>query len=464
MDKQNTIKQSVQLTGTGLHTGKSVTLTFLPAKENFGRRFCRVDLDNKPVIPADVDHVVDTSRGTTIGIDGVMVYTVEHVLAALSGLRIDNVLIEIDGPETPILDGSARFIVEALQKAGKVEQSANRKYFEITENIVYHDPRTHAEIIAIPSPDFKVSVMIDFGYKVLGTQNARMDNLDQFVDEIAPCRTFVFLHELEYLLNNNLVKGGDLNNAIVFMNKAVSQEELDRLANLFQKPSVSVKPEGILNNLDLYFDNEPARHKLLDIIGDISLAGMPIKGHIIATKPGHFCNTEFARLLKEQIKKKPVHEIPRYDIYKKPLYDINEIMRILPHRPPFLLIDKIMEISDAHVVGIKNVTMNEQFFVGHFPQEPVMPGVLMVEAMAQTGGIFILSQMPEKGNYSTYFMKIEEAKFRHKVFPGDVLVFRLDLISPIRRGLSHMKGYATVGDKIVMEATLLAQIIKNEQE
>ena len=464
MDKQCTIKEKAELTGTGLHTGKPVHLAFLPAPENHGRKFCRTDLENKPIIPADVDYVVDTSRGTTLGKNGVFVYTVEHVLAACTGLGIDNVLVEIDGPEMPILDGSSRLIVEALQKAGKAEQSAERKYFEITENIVYTDPKTNSEIIAIPSDDFRISVMIDFGYKVLGTQNARLDHIDQFAAEIAPCRTFVFLHELEYLLNNNLVKGGDLNNAIVFMNKAVSQQELDRLAKLFDKPSVEVKPEGILNNLDLYFDNEPARHKLLDVIGDISLAGLPLKGHIIATKPGHHANTEFARMLKEQIRNKAVHDKPKYDIYKEPLHDINEIMKILPHRPPFLLIDKIMEITDQYVIGIKNVTMNEQFFVGHFPQEPVMPGVLLTEAMAQVGGIFSISQMPDKGNYSTYFMKIEEAKFRHKVVPGDVLVFRLDLISPIRRGLCHMKGYATVGDKIVMEATLLAQITKNTKE
>lgn len=462
MDKQCTIKDKVQLSGTGLHTGKPVNLTFIPAGENYGRKFCRTDLENKPVIPADVEHVVDTSRGTTIGINGAMVYTVEHVLAALSGLQIDNVLIEIDGPEMPILDGSAKLIVDALQKVGKVEQNAIRKYFEITENVVYSNPETGSEIIAIPSPDFKVSVMIDFGYKVLGSQNATLDNIDQFEKEIAPCRTFVFLHELEYLLKNNLVKGGDLNNAIVFMNKAVSQEELDRLATLFEKPSVEVKPEGILNNLDLNFNNEPARHKLLDVIGDISLAGMPIKGHIIANKPGHHANTEFAKLLKEQIRKKSVYEVPKYDIYKKPVYDINEIMKRLPHRPPFLLIDKIMEISDNHVVGIKNVTMNEQFFVGHFPEEPVMPGVLQIEAMAQAGGIFILDQMPEIGAYSTYFIKIEEAKFRKKVVPGDVIVFRLELVSPIRRGLCHMKGIATVGDKVAMEAILLAQITKKE--
>lgn len=463
MKKQKTIKNPVSVSGYGLHTGVMATITFKPAPENHGFQFKRTDLKNNPVIPANVKYVSDTSRGTSLEKDGVGIQTVEHVLSALTGLDLDNVLIEIDGPEIPIMDGSAGHFVEALKKAEFVEQNKKREYFVVDTVISYTDPDKKIEILAIPSNNFKVSVMIDFETKVLSTQNANLNRIGDYAKQIASCRTFVFLHELEYLLNNNLIKGGDISNAIVFVNKTVDQEELDHLAELFNKPKVSVKTEGILNNIDLKFPNEPARHKLLDIIGDITLAGKHIKGHIIATRPGHSANIKFAEILKRQIEKSNSElEIPKYDPNKKPVYDINAIKKLLPHRPPFLFIDKIIDISDKHVVGIKNVTMNEAFFVGHFPNEPVMPGVLQIEAMAQTGGILLLSTVPDPENYITYFLKIDDVKFRNKVVPGDTLIFSLNLLAPIRRGLCHMKGVAYVGNKIVMEAVMLAQIIKRQ--
>jgi len=464
MNKQKTILNPVTLSGMGLHTGKMVNLSFLPAPVNHGFVFQRIDLDGKPTIAADVMNVCDTSRGTTIEKNGVRVYTIEHVLSALTGLGIDNALITIDGPETPIVDGSSKFYVEALLKAGIVEQEAEREYYTIDEVITYSNPENNIEIIAVPSNEFKVSVMIDFKTKVLASQNAVLNKLSDYPEQIAPCRTFVFLHELENLLKNNLIKGGDLSNAIVYVNDPVTQEELDRLAYLFNKPTVQVKPEGILNNLDLYFPNESARHKLLDVIGDLALAGKPIKGHIIARKPGHEANVEFAKILKKHfIAKNHPDAPPVYDPNKPPLFDINGIMRYLPHRPPFLLVDKILEMSSEHIVGVKNVTMNETFFVGHFPDEPVMPGVLQIEAMAQTGGMLVLNTVPDPENYLTFFLKIEEVKFRSKVVPGDTILFKLDLLAPIRRGLCHMKGNAYVGNKIVMEARMLAQIVKKNK-
>ena len=461
MMKQKTINKEVSVSGLGLHTGQEVTLTFKPAPAGHGFKFKRIDLEGQPVVVADVLNVVDTSRGTTIEQHGARIYTIEHVLSALTGLEIDNALIEIDGPETPIMDGSARYFVEALEGAGSKDLDAEKEYFVIDSVVSYTNPETKTEIIAVPAEDFKISVMIDFETNVLSTQNASLNNFSEYRQEIAPCRTFVFLHELEYLLKHDLIKGGDLGNAIVFVNKPVGQEELDRLADLFNKPKVAVKNEGILNNLDLHFPNEPARHKLLDVIGDLALAGKAIKGHIIANKPGHAANVKFAELIKKQILKKEAHEmIPQYDPGKEPLYDIHGIMRLLPHRPPFLLVDKILEMGKDYVVGLKNVTMNESFFVGHFPDEPVMPGVLQIEAMAQSGGILLLSTVPDPDNYITLFLKIQEVKFRNKVVPGDTLIFRLHLIAPIRRGLCHMKGVAYVANKAVMEATMLAQIVK----
>ncbi len=459
--KQRTIKSPATVSGVGLHSGEEVNITFLPAPENHGYKFCRTDLPGRPVVDADVYNVIDTSRGTTIEQNGVRIQTVEHTLAALAGLEIDNIMIEINCSEPPILDGSSKDFVDALLYAGIVEQEAEKKYFVLKENICFNDPVKKVEMIAIPSDEFKLSVMIDFETRVLGSQNISIPGLDHFADEIASCRTFVFLHELEYLVNNNQIKGGDLNNAIVFVNRVISDEELDRLASLFKRDKVEVLEEGILNNLELRFANEPARHKLLDVIGDLSLIGTPIKAHIIASRPGHHANVEFAKLIKNFIRqstrKKDVYP---YDINIKPVYDINQIKNIIPHRYPFLLVDKILEISEDRVIGLKNVTMNEGFFTGHFPAEPLMPGVLQVEAMAQTGGVFFLHDKPNPENFNTYFLKIDNVKFRHKVVPGDTLIFDLRLITPIRRGICHMKGTAFVGNRIVMEAELIAQITK----
>lgn len=460
-DKQKTIKTSFSISGTGLHSGKEVTLSFHPAPENHGYKFRRTDLDSDILVPTDVDHVVDTSRGTSLEYKGIRIDTVEHVLAALAGLEIDNVLVEMDQSETPILDGSSLIYVEKLLRAGIVEQNADRKYFELAANITYTDPEKKTQMTAIPANELQVSVMIDYDSPVLPSQNAILTKLSQFSEDFAPCRTFVFLHELEFLINNNLIKGGDLDNAIVFVNRVVSQEELDHLAKILNKPRVEVLKEGILNNVDLKFPNEPARHKLLDIIGDLALLGMPLKAQVFANRPGHKANIEFAKLIKKQLLLQQRTDcIPHFDPNQKPVYDIIQIQKILPHRPPFLLIDRIIELSEDHVVGMKNVTMNETFFVGHFPNEPVMPGVLMIEAMAQTGGIFVLSFVPDPENYITYFLKIDNVKFRQKVVPGDTLIFRNTLLDPIRRGICHMQGQAFVGNKVVMEAEMMAQIQK----
>ena len=460
-DKQKTIKKSFSISGTGLHTGNVVNLSFHPAPENFGYKFRRTDLGSDNEVPADVDHVVDTSRGTSIEYKGIRIDTIEHVLAALAGLGIDNALVELDQSETPILDGSARIYVEKLLQAGIAEQKAARKTFELTTNVTYTNPVKKTQIIAIPAKEFQLSVMIDFDSQVLTSQNAVMTTISRFKDEIAPCRTFVFLHELEILLNNNLIKGGDLNNAIIFVDRVISRKELDHLAHLFNKPRVEVLKEGILNNLELRFPNEPARHKLLDMIGDLALVGMPIKAHVIASRPGHFSNVEFAKLIKKQLlSQQRTETVPQFDLNKKPAYDIMQIQKVIPHRPPFLLIDRILEISENHVVGMKNVTMNEPFFLGHFPIEPIMPGVLLIEAMAQTGGIFVLSFVPDPENYITYFLKIDNVKFRQKVVPGDTVIFHNTLLDPIRHGICHMEGKAYVGNKIVMVAELTAQIQK----
>ncbi len=460
-DKQKTIKSSTSVSGVGLHTGLDVTLTFKPAPPNHGIKFKRTDLNNNVIVDADCDLVVDTSRGTSIEYDGSRFDTIEHVMAALTGLEIDNVLIEMNQSETPILDGSSRYYVEALSAVGTIEQNSPRKYFELNQIITYTNPEKKVEMIAMPAKEYRLSVMIDYESNVLHSQNATLNDIRRFKDDISSCRTFVFLHELEYLLNNNLIKGGDLSNAIVFVNRAVSKEELDHLARIFHKPKVEVLPsEGILNNLDLQFPNEPARHKLLDIIGDLTLVGMPIKAHIIATRPGHYSNIQFAKLIKKQLRKeRKHHEVHKFDLTKT-LYDIKQIQKILPHRPPFLFIDRIIEMGSDYVVGIKNVTMNEPYFVGHFPQEPVMPGVLQIEAMAQTGGILALSTVDDPHNYTTLFVKIESVKFRSKVVPGDTIVFHNQLSAPIRRGLVSMKGVAYVGNKVVMEADMMAQVTR----
>lgn len=461
LENQKTIKRPCSLTGVGLHTGKEVTLTFRPAPINFGKKFIRVDLEGRPEINALVENVVDTARGTSIAENGAKVQTVEHVLAAVAGLGIDNILIEVDQAETPIMDGSSRYFIEALEECGVQEQPALKEYLELHTPVFYEEPDQKIEMVAMPYPRFKVTTMINFETKVLGTQYAIMENIEEFRKEISMCRTFVFLHELEYLLQNQLIRGGDLNNAIVFVNRAVSQDELNRLAELFNKPSVSVLNEGILNNLELHFENEPARHKLLDVVGDLSLLGKPLKAHIIARRPGHTANAAFAKLIRQQlIKDHKMSHAPLYDPNKPPILDINQIKSILPHRPPFLLIDKIIEMSENRVVGVKNVTMNEPFFEGHFPDEPVMPGVLQVEAMAQAGGVLVLSTVPNPQDYTTLFLKIDHVKFRQKVVPGDTLIFDLKLAGPIRRGICHMEGVAYVGNKVVMEAEMMASIVE----
>ena len=460
-EKQTTIAEEVSISGIGLHTGNEVSLKFIPAPANTGYVFRRVDMEGKPEFEALADYVVDTSRGTTLEYKGARITTIEHVLAALVGLNIDNVIVEMDQEEAPILDGSSFYYVHILQKVGLKELEEERVYFELKEIISYVDEKRNTEMTIIPDSTRRISAMIDYNTSVLGTQNAELNDYANFAKDIAPCRTFVFLHELEYLLDNNLIKGGDLSNAIVFVNKQVSDVELERLATLFNKPSVKVMEKGILNNLELKFDNEAARHKLLDVIGDLALVGMPIKGRIIATRPGHESNVAFAKKIRSYIKRHNDGP-PNVDLNAEPLYDINAIKKLLPHRQPFLLVDKIMKVTPDSVIGVKNVSGNEDFFMGHFPEEPVMPGVLQVEAMAQAGGILVLSQLDEPEQYSTYFLKMDNVRLRKKVVPGDTIVFDLKLLSPIRRGLCHMGGKAWVGDSVVMEAELLAQIVKNK--
>jgi UDP-3-O-[3-hydroxymyristoyl] N-acetylglucosamine deacetylase/3-hydroxyacyl-[acyl-carrier-protein] dehydratase len=461
---QQTLKSPVSLHGVGLHTGSHVTITMKPANPGYGIRFQRIDLPEQPVVKADADLVVDTSRGTTLEYNGARVSTVEHVLSALVGLQIDNVLIELDGPEIPILDGSAREFIEAIESAGIQEQEATRIVYSIDTNIHYYDPVKNVDMLLIPSNEYAITTLIDFNSPVLGTQHATLKNLGEFKNEIGPCRTFCFLHELEYLLENNLIKGGDLNNAIVVVDKVVEDSQLEHLAKVFNKQKIEVKSEGILNNIQLRYPNEPARHKLLDVVGDLALVGHAIKGHIIASRPGHASNVEFAKKIKQYIKQnKHLSDVPVYDPMQTPIYDINRIEKVLPHKFPFLLIDKIIELSDKHVVGIKNVTFNEPFFQGHFPQNPVMPGVLQLEAMAQVGGILALNNIEDPQNFDTYFLKIDKAKFKQKVIPGDTLILKLELMSPIRRGICEMKGTAYVGNKLVTEAELVAQIIRKEK-
>ncbi len=460
--KQSTIQNPVSVHGVGLHTGKNVTLTFKPAAPNHGFRFQRVDLPDQPVIPADVKLVISTNRSTTLKSGEAQVSTVEHVLSALTGLHYDNVLLEIDGPEMPIMDGTSMPFVNALLSAGRELSDVDRDYFVVTEPIAYKDEVTGTELLALPADQFEATVMIDFNSLVLGQQFASLSSLDDYVEAIAPCRTFVFLHELEKLLDMGLSKGGDLNNAIVIADRKMEQDELDALSQKMGKPGgVQVNEAGVLNTVKLHFPNEPARHKLLDVIGDLALIGKPIKGKIVATKPGHTANIEFAKLLKKHLmEKRRLIGIPKYDPEKEPVLDIHGVSARLPHRYPFLMVDKIIEISANHVVGIKNVTMNEALFQGHFPGNPIFPGVLQIEALAQTGGILALHNVPDPGNWDTYFLKIDNAKFKAKVLPGDTLILKMELLEPIRRGIVHMQGTAYVGSKIVSEGELTAQIVR----
>lgn len=460
MVKQKTIQHEITLKGVGLHTGAEVTMTFKPAPINHGFAFARVDLEGKPVIEADANYVVNTQRGTNLEKRGVKIQTTEHVLAACMGCDLDNVLIELNASEPPIMDGSSKYFVEALEKAGKVDQDSDRKVYVVKEVITYTDEASGSEITIIPSEHYCVTAMVDFGTKVLGTQNATLKSLNDFKKEIADARTFSFLHELETLLENGLIKGGDLNNAIVYVDKEISSSTMDRLKIAFGKEHISVKPNGILDNLTLHYPNEAARHKLLDVVGDLALVGTRIQGKVIANKPGHFVNTQFAKKLSKIIKLEQRNQVPVYDLNLPPLMDVTKIMSILPHRSPFLLVDRIIELSETHVVGMKNVTMNEPFFVGHFPGAPVMPGVLQIEAMAQAGGVLVLSTVPDPENYLTYFIKIDNVKFKQQVVPGDTLIFKLDLLTPIRRGICHMQGYAYANGKLVTEAELMAQIVK----
>ena len=459
-NNQTTINSSISLEGVGIHTGKDVKLTFNPAGPDTGYVFKRVDLDGHPLIEALSKYVVNTQRGTTLEKSGVKLKTIEHVLAALVGLEIDNVLIEINAEEPPIMDGSSKFFVDALEKAGVKQLNTLRKEYVIKNVITYKDEKSGSEITVIPSENYQITAMVDYDTKVLGTQNASLSKLSEFKDNFSNARTFSFLHEIEMLLEDNLIKGGDLNNAIVYVDKKISDDTMEKLKKAFNKDKVSVKPNGILDNLTLHYQNEAARHKLLDVLGDLALIGKRIRGKVIAKKPGHFINTEFAKKISDIIEKEENLELKKKEYEKKAIMDAEQIMNILPHRPPFLFIDKILKISENSITGLKYVSPDEPYFKGHFPGRPVMPGVLQIEAMAQVGGVLVLSTFPDPENYLTFFGRIENAKFKRPVEPGDTLIFELELLSPIRRGISHMLARAYVDGELTTEAEMKAKIIK----
>jgi UDP-3-O-[3-hydroxymyristoyl] N-acetylglucosamine deacetylase/3-hydroxyacyl-[acyl-carrier-protein] dehydratase len=457
---QHTLASDITISGVGIHSGEEVEMTLKPAEPNTGIVFKRVDLEGAPTVKADVDHVVDTTRSTTIEANGARVSTIEHLMAALIGNQVDNALIEISGAEVPILDGSSEPFIETIQKAGIRQQEAAKVYYTLQHNISFVDEGKKVEMVALPYDGFRINTLIDFNSPVLGTQHAALTNISEFNEEIAPCRTFCFFHELEYLIDHNLIRGGDINNAIVVVDKGVTEDQVKRISKVFKKENVKVNEGGILNNLDLRFPNEPARHKLLDVVGDLALVGIPFKAHIIANRPGHASNVAFAKKIKEHLKKyKNRQQIPDYDPSKPPIFDVHAIEKKLPHRYPFLLIDKVIELNEKFVVAIKNVTYNEHFFQGHFPGNCVMPGVLQVEALAQTGGILTIPDDPDH-DYDTYFLKIDNCKFKNKVVPGDTLILKMELMNPVRRGICEMKGTIFVGDKLVAEADLVAQIVK----
>ena len=457
---QTTISKKVSLNGVGLHTGKDVSITFQPSESNTGYCFKRIDLDNQPIVEANINYVTNTERGTCLNKNNVIIQTCEHVLASLVGLEIDNVLIELDASEPPIMDGSSKYFIEALENAGIKELKEKRKEFVVKNVISYKDKESGSEITVIPADEYQVTTMVDFGTKILGTQNASISSISEFKDNISSCRTFSFLHEIEMLLNKGLIKGGDLNNAIVYVDKPLSDSTMEKLKKAFNKDKIKVKSNGILDNLTLHYPNEAARHKLLDVIGDLALIGTKIRGKVIANKPGHFINTKFSKKMKDIIKDSKKNDIPQVDFSSAPLLDTTKIMEILPHRPPFLFIDKIYELTDDLVIGVKNVTIDEDFFKGHFPDYPVMPGVIIIEAMAQMGGILVMSKLDDPQNYLTFFAKIDKVRFRNKVLPGDTIIFKCSLLGPFRRGICHMQGLAYANDKLCAEAELTAQITK----